>query len=129
MSKQKVLTKDQILAKNEELVKVQFVDVPEWGGTVGIRVMSQAERDQFDQSLISQSKVTTEKGKPKAADVKLDGMKAMLISLTLCNEDGHRMFTKEEVQAMPSSPIERLHDKCQEINGMTEADVKDKVKN
>ncbi len=118
------LTKEDILTKNEEINKVIPVEVPEWNGTVGLRVMSQTERDAFDTVLMDSTKKVG-----KETKIVMKGMKALLVSGTLCDDKGKRIFTKEEIQEMPCSPIERLYMRCQELNGMTDDALKGAVKN
>ena len=44
------LSRDQILKAAD--LKVEKVDVPEWGGAIYLKVMSVGERDSYELSLI-----------------------------------------------------------------------------
>lgn len=116
------LTKDQIVKKNAKLNEITPIEVEEWGGQVGLKVMSQAERETFDRALMDNM---DEAGK----SVDVAAMKAVLVAGTICDGEGKRIFTSDEIREMPTGPIERLYAICQEMNGMTEKKLEEAVKN
>lgn len=94
------------------------VDCPEWGGTVRIKSITGTARDAFEESLRD--------GKGKDAKVNLRNMRARLISLCAVDENGRRIFTKEQVGklgAKNAKPLDRLFDACTQLIGMSEKDV------
>lgn len=117
------LSKHDILNADDKAV--HWVDVPEWGGQVGLREMTGAERDQFERVADDYSK-----GKPSGAN-----LASHLLCLTLCDESGDRLFTAEDVEALAAKNgniIYRLSMKAAEIssiddNALTEAS--DELKN
>lgn len=93
-----MLSKNAILACDDRNVKT--VSVPEWGGDVGIRVLSGLERDLFEALF-------TEK--------KTDLFKVKFVACSLCDDKGDRLFTDAEVKALAEKSgkvINRLFDEC-----------------
>lgn len=110
------LTRADILSVDD--AEVREIDIPEWGGTVRIKSITGTARDAFEASL--------REGKGKNADVNLRNLRARLISLCVVDEDGKRMFSKEDVGrlgAKNAKPLDRLFDACTELIGMSEQDV------
>lgn len=115
-----LLTKDAILAAKD--LQVVDVDVPEWGGKVQLRPMTAGEREVFEQEIVSNM---NSKNRP-------NNIRAFLVHLSLVDEQGNLLFTKEEVDALGKKSavvLNRLALKCQEINGMTTKEVEELEKN
>ena len=113
-----LLSKDQILAA-EDLV-TEDVEVPEWGGTVRVRMMTGAERDSFEDSL------TQTKG--KNVKTNLANLRARLVARTVVDEAGKRMFTDAEAGVLgqkSAAALDRVFEAARKLNGMTEADVEE----
>lgn len=113
-----LLSKDQILAA-EDLV-TEDVEVPEWGGTVRVRMMTGAERDSFEDSL------TQTKG--KNVKTNLANLRARLVARTVVDEAGKRMFTDAEAGVLgqkSAAALDRVFEAARRLNGMTEADVEE----
>ncbi len=94
-------------------------DVPEWGGQVWIRCMTAAETETY----------LTIRGKSEEA---ISGVRALLLTHTVCTEDGSLMFGPEDVGRLNDQPnriIERLAIKALSVNGMDEGVVERLVKN
>ena len=114
-----ILNKEAILACKD--LKQEIVEVPEWGGSVIVRTMTGTERDAFEQSI-------TKDG----VQYNTDNIRARLVSLTLIDEDGNRLFTDKEVESVggkAASALVRLYDVAQRLNGMSDADVDELAKN
>jgi len=116
---EKQLTAADILAA-QDLRRVPF-SVPEWGGQVHVREMACAEMDVF--SPIA--------ARFKEAEFNLADM-CRVCALTLCDKDGHRLFTNEEIDALAAKnpkPIQAVFLKALEVSGLTktaiEAEKKD----
>jgi hypothetical protein len=117
-----ILTKEAIL-KAKDLV-FDTVDVPEWGGTVRLKSLSGFERDKFEASLLD------EKKGGRAAN--LENLRARLISLTVVDKDGVRLFGDKDVVALgrkSAKVLDRLFSKAQEMNGLRKEDVNALTKN
>ena len=91
------LSKDDIFKADD--LPTKDIDIPEWGGTLTIRTLTGAERDQFESAFVNQDQI----------DIR--GLKARLIQLTVQNGDGQPMFTKADLQKINSksaSVIDRI---------------------
>ncbi len=103
------LSKRAILEAKD--IKTKEVDVPEWGGSVCIRIISGADRDVFEQAY---------------SEKKMDAFRTRFLVLTLCDESGDRLFTNDEIDSLnnkSSRVINRLFDAAWEFNAFTPASV------
>jgi len=103
------LSKQMILEAQD--IKTTEVEVAEWGGSVFIRVISGADRDVFEQAF---------------ADKKTESFRTRFLVLTLCDANGERLFTNEDVVALnkkSSRVLNRLFDEAWEFNAFTPAAV------
>lgn len=109
------LTREQIFAAQD--AKVQEVPVPEWGGSVFMRVMSAKQRESWETELI---------------DNKYKGhVRTGLLVRTICDEAGKELFAYADIEALglkDSSVIDALFDKARVINKLTKEDT-DNLKN
>jgi len=116
------LNKQQI--NNAQDLPLTEVEVKEWGGSVLLRTMTGKERDDFENHIMANTN----------KDEKLDtrGLRVLLLGLTLVDEDGNRLFQDdelEELQSKSSKVINDLFEKAQELNGLSDNEVEDLVKN
>lgn len=103
------LSKKAILEAKD--IKTMEVEVPEWGGSVMVRVISGADRDVFEQAY---------------SEKKMDAFRTRFLVLTLCDDKGERLFTNDEVEALnakSSKVLNRLFDAAWEFNAFTPAAV------
>jgi len=115
----KKLTKADIVGLDD--LKSETLDVPEWGGSVGIRRMTGAERDAYEADIF-ETKGTT-------MTLKRENFRAKLVARCLVDEKGERMFTDGEIAALgkkSGSALDRLFNAAQRINGMTK-DEREKI--
>jgi hypothetical protein len=112
-----LLTAEAILAADD--LQTETVDVPEWGGTVAVRVMTGDERQSFEEAML-------------AADD--DGRNVMpqfrsrLAALTLVDDKGKRLFSDEQVGklgAKSAAALDRVVDVASRLNRLTAQDVQD----
>lgn len=111
------LTKAEILAADDR--KYEVVDVPEWGGAVRIQSLSGVERDAFETAV---TKYETVDGKttPKMDTV---NMRAKLVAMGVVDEDGHKLFTIGEAQALgqkSNAALDRCFQAISKLSGMGE---------
>lgn len=109
-----LLTKDQILAADDQPTK--DIEVPEWGGAVRIRTMSASERDKWESETYADGKVNT-----------LD-FRARFCALCIVDEQGTRLFSDAEVQALgrkSAAALQRVFNAAQELNALSNKDVKE----
>ncbi|MGW0682865.1 hypothetical protein ACWD2L_05825 [Streptomyces sp. NPDC002754] len=97
------------------------VAVPMWNGRkVRLRVMSAAERDSFEASTVDMRKG---KQRPNIAN-----LRARLVARCVVNKDGELVFQSGDVARLgqkSARALDFLFQKCQEINGFTEADIEE----
>jgi hypothetical protein len=104
----KLLNKKAILGADD--LKHEDVEVPQWGGTVRVRMMTGAERDEF-RTLIAAS----EDG------VAIGRFSASLLAVTLVDEQGARLFTTEEIDHLAeksAASIDKIAAVAMRLNGL-----------
>lgn len=118
------LTKTEILQSPVKLKKAE-VPVPEWGdgATVLVRELTGDERDRFDLEAVRRQEATGS----------YVGLRAWLVSLGLCDEEGESLgFTEAEVEQLGSksgAAIDRVFERIQDLSGMNSEAVKVAEKN
>lgn len=127
MSDRKVLDAAAILAASD--AKLEWVDVPEWGGGVFVRAMSGLQLDQYEQRMLAR-RIADKDG--KTLKVNLDNARAELVALTACNEAGDAIFTLEHIEALSKksgAALNRVVNVAQRLNGLTQKDLEQLAKN
>ncbi len=114
------ITKDFIEQIDDS--QVIMVSVPEWKCHVYLKSLSSYDCDKYLESINN--------GKTQ----NLDNVRARLVALCLCAEDGTPVFDSPAKGAMilgkkNSTVIKRLCDQCRYMNGMTEESIEDKKGN
>jgi len=109
-----MLTAEQIL-KADDLSERVEVDVPEWGGSVYVQIMSGSARDRWE--------LTTAKAldKPGTANVR-----AGLCVATICDEKGKRLFSDGQVAALgakSSAALDRVYAVAKKLNKISDEDI------
>lgn len=102
-----MLTKEAILSADD--LPRERVNVPEWGGDVFVRTMTGTDRDAFEASLIGNK------------DGRMENVRARLVSLTLCNEIGTRIFGDDDIAALgtkSAKALDRVFAVAQRLNGI-----------
>jgi hypothetical protein len=110
------LTKDQILAASDAVIKT--VDVPEWGGAVGVKAMNGLERDAFHATVGE---------KPTNAR-----FSAALLVATVVDDTGAPVFTADDVDALMKKSaiaVARVFDVSLALNALGPKAVEDAAKN
>jgi len=103
------LTAEQILAADD--AGLLEVAVPEWSGSVYIRVMSVGERDSYERMWI---------GKRETG---VDNFRTEYLARVLCDENGKLLFTKAQTESLASKSgavMGRLFDAAMKHNHMQE---------
>jgi len=104
-----VLSKDAI--KQATDFKTEKVSVPEWGGDVYLKTLSGTERDAFEEGY---------------AEQKMKNFRARFLVLTLCDENGDRMFSDDEAADLGGKSavvLNRLFDAAWALNAFRTEDV------
>lgn len=112
---------EEILALDDR--KVVEVEVPEWGGRkVRLMEMSAADRDRYEmENLEAREKKTGARQ-----------VRARLVALCLVDEEGKRVFTDQQVDALgakSAKALDRLFWKARELNILEEEQVQAAAKN
>lgn len=100
------LDSKSIIAAND--ARLEKVHVPEWGGDVYLRVISGTDRDRFEEAY---------------ADQKMKAFRIRFLLLTICDEDGERLFNDEQADALgkkSSVVINRLFEAAWKLNAFTQ---------
>lgn len=121
------LNREALLTKQE--LQIAQVDLGK-GDFVFVREMTGRGRDQFEQSLLEE--ITDAKGNVTYKR-RLDDFRAKLAVNTVCTQDGIAVFEPGDYATLSknigASRLERIVNKAQEINGITEKDKDAMVKN
>ena len=113
-----LLSREQILGAVD--LSFEDVAVPEWGGTVRVGMLMGAERDAFEQGLV------TRQG--KKVQMHLENVRARLVALCVVDGEGQRVFKEEDVKALgrkSALALNRVFEVAQRINGLTEKDMEE----
>ena len=114
--------RDKIFAADDR--QIETVEVPEWGCSVGVRVMGGAERDTFEYEA------TKRMTDDKLTDPR--GLRSRLLVATLVDEEGQPVFTSADIPAIEQKAapvISRLCEVAQRVNGLSDEDVEELAKN
>ena len=100
-----MLTREQIIQSDD--LPTETIQVPEWGGEVKVRTMTGTDRDSFEASLIGK-------------EGRLENVRARLVSLTLCDELGNRLFGDADINVLGKSAkaLDRVFSVAQRLNGI-----------
>ena len=113
-----VLGRDDILGADD--LERRTIEVPEWGGSVIAQEMTGAIREEFEAAVVSANSTDP------AANT--DNLRAWLVSFTLIDEDGKRLFSASDVEALGAKSGKALVRVCavvQEMNGIGAEEVEE----
>lgn len=116
-TKPTLLSREQILAADD--IKDEYVSVPEWGGTVRVQGLTGAQRDAFEVSLIEQKK-------GKSQEVNLRNLRAKMVSWSIVNDLGNRLFSDHDVNELgqkSAKALQRVFKVARELSGIDEEDI------
>ena len=114
------LTRENILEVQD--IQTELVNVPEWGkeSFVYVKGLTGAERDKFESSLMVL--------RGKSQTLNMANIRAKLASLTICDEDGKRLFTETDVQALSqksASALQRVFVVAQKLSRIGDEDIEE----
>lgn len=121
-----ILSKEAILAAND--LEKELVEVPEWGGAVYVRALTGTERDAFEASLVNERVVRRGRKSETTRETNLRNLRARLCALTMCDEEGNRLFGDSEVHELgkkSASALNRVFEVAQRLSGLSEGDVEE----
>ena len=111
-----ILKRDDIL-QAPDIIK-ELVAVPEWGGEVYVKGLTGDELDKFQGSLVINP--------GKNQRLNLNNFNAKLAALSICDEDGKRIFTESDTQALAkksSVALLRVTEVARRLSGLGDAEV------
>jgi hypothetical protein len=117
-----LLTKEEILQINDLAPTIERIPGPAGMGEVGVRVMTSGEREDFIKAL--------DKREQSGEDV--TRQRPWLCAMTLCDEDGGRLFSLTEIEALAgksSEFIDRVFIVARRLNGLEPDTAEDTKKN
>ena len=115
-----VLGRDAIVRVND--VRIQRLEVPEWGGAVHLRVIPNDEYEPFEESL-------------QIRDGRTQNMKAFrarFAALVLCDSDGHPLFADKDIPLLNRKSrvaLDRVLEAGMQLNAVRDEDVEGLVGN
>lgn len=116
-----ILTPQQIL--EQKTLIVEELEVPEWGGSVYVKMLSAKERDEFESGLMTVNK----QGQP--VDNR-KGARARLVQLAVVHQDGRPYFTRHDIRTLnelPAAGLQRVFNKVNEMAAISEEDIDELV--
>ena len=116
------LSREQILAAVD--LKIEAVETPEWGGNVFVRNMTGKARDAFERTRFKMVKDKVE--------VIHENTRAALLAVSLCDAQGHLLFTAQDIEALGEkngAVLDRLFDVAQRLSGLRQKDTEERLKN
>jgi hypothetical protein len=111
-----LLTKLAILGAAD--LKHEDVEVPQWGGSVRVRVMTGTERDEFHELI--------------AGGVPVSKFSAALLAATCIDESGENLFSMDDIEALQAKSAKSLDEPAtvaMRLNGLGRQAAEDAVKN
>lgn len=121
MSDQQSLDREAILAADD--LKIEPVDVPEWGGRVFVRSLSGIQRDALDGDGLRRK---------KAGQSDWEHFRGRYAAACVCDEEGAALFTLSDVEALSAksaSALDRIYEKADELNGISASAMEELTKN
>lgn len=104
--------------------RTKCVQLPELGGAVIVRELSALERGQYEAYFRSRSGETHLQRLARA--------RHKLIVMTVIDENGHRLFSDDDLKALdslPASVAERITQAAQELSAVSDDDLDELAKN
>lgn len=121
--KKKALGRSAILDA-DDLVS-EAVDIPEWGGTVYVSTMTAAERDSWEAGVLGG---TGAGGQVQINKDALQNMRARLAVLVVCDEEGTRLFSDDDIAPLGAKcapALQRIFDVAKRLNKLGEDDIEE----
>lgn len=118
MSELKFLNRDDIISVQD--IHIEPLEVPEWGGWVHVKTLTGEERDLLEASMIDLGP------QGQTRSVNLRNVRAQIAWLSLCDENGKRLFTKKDLEVLAkksSAALDRVAEKAQSLAKISQTDL------
>ena len=112
------LTREMILEAND--VQSEPCEVPEWGGTVYVRVMSGAQRDVFEQWAIDR--------RSNGGQQSIRDLKALMVVLSVVDAEGKPLFELKDlalIQTKNYKAIDRIFQMSDKVNKISDKEIEE----
>jgi len=123
MTERKFLTKEDVASVSD--IKVEEIDVPEWGGVVRMKEMNGIGRDAFEKEVTART--------DKDSSMDITGLRPLLLSLVLCDSQGVLLYEGAEgveiLNGKSAKVVGRLFEKAQTMNNIGETALEQAEKN
>ncbi|OGO12737.1 MAG: hypothetical protein A2Y53_04900 [Chloroflexi bacterium RBG_16_47_49] len=109
-----MLNRDDILKATD----IQIEPVEAWGGTVYVKGMTGKERDRFEASIVHIH--------GKKQDVNLENVRAKLCVMSMCDENGKRLFADSDAPLLTEKSaceLQKVFAVAQRLSGITDEDI------
>ena len=114
----RTLGRDDILGADD--LERRTIEVPEWGGSVIAQEMTALIREEFEAAVVSMH------GTDPVAN--RENVRAQLVVFTLIDDDGSRLFSAGDVEALggkSGKALVRICEVVQEMNGLGAEEVEE----
>jgi ribosomal protein L2 len=122
LSRESLLEKDELRKEKVELSK----------GHVYVREMTGAEKDTWEKSMLKE-KPSGDKHRAVEYEVNIEGFRAKLAVVTVCDAEGNLIFKPEDAKVLnkviSASNLDRIIVVAQRLNAITEEDKEEILKN
>ena len=118
----KMLSRDDVLKAQD--MRTETVHVPEWDGDVIVRTLRGDEYEHYEESLLG--------GRGRSRHVIYGEIRAKLLVACIVNENGDRVFTEKDIDALKSksaAALDRVWTVAQRLNGLSAEDIEGLAKN
>jgi len=123
MPEKKILTKEDIALVSD--IKVEEIEVVEWGGVIHMKEMNGVSRDAFEKEVTNRT--------ANSSSMDITGLRPMLLSLVLCDSKGDLLYEGNEgieiLNKKSAKVVGRLFEKAQKMNNIGEAALEQAEKN
>lgn len=124
------LNREQILSAQD--IERRLVSVPEWGGEVWIAGLTGTDRDAFEAEMFNLKVNRNGRGRNGTTTTEINlnkvAIRAGLLSRTIVDENGIKLFTADDVKALgekSAKALDRCYEVAQQLSGITEEDAKE----
>lgn len=105
-------------------IQYSNVPCPEWGCTVRVRSLTNAERDEYEESLLNT--------RSKHQKVNMKFARAKLLVRCCVKEDNSQLFDETDLMVLgrkSAKPVDRLFSVAQKLSGISDEDIEELTKN
>lgn len=123
-----LLSRDAILSASD--IKSQDVKVPEWGGIVRVKGLTAAQRDKVEATMLSMK--TSAKAQDVNVGFNMSGVRALIASMGIVDENDNRLFTEKDVKALgekSGAALDRVYTAITDLSEFSDEDIEELSKN